>query len=386
MANIPIWPGSSSFTPGKTPFGFYDYDYQFQIDADKVSRFCAQRLGYPIEDIELQDINFYTAFEQAVTVYGNELYSYKLRDNYLSLEGANTSSNLNHAIVTPNLGNIIRTSEQYAAEAGAGGNLNWYSGSIVLTGSIQDYDLNQWALSQGISGSDLEIKRIFYTGRPASADYYYAGGIGLGGGLGGYFGNLGGVAGYGSGTNYLVTPISYNIQAIQTTEIARDVFYSAHSFEILNNKLRLFPVPTNEDSGLQLWFQYIKKSDRLNNSITQSPGQITNVANVNYTNPSYTQINSIGRSWIFEYTLALAKEMLGYVRGKYSSIPIPGESVTLNQQDLLSSADKEKETLVTKLRTYFDETSKKSLLERRKDESAAIQQELDNIPLPIFIG
>ena len=84
--NIPIWPGSSSFAPGETPFGFYDNDLEFDKDADKVAKFCAQRLGYPIVDVELQNIQFYTAFEEAVTVYGNEIYAYKVRENYLSLE------------------------------------------------------------------------------------------------------------------------------------------------------------------------------------------------------------------------------------------------------------------------------------------------------------
>ena len=96
--NIPIWPGSSSFFPGETPFGFYDYDYQFQQDADKVARFCALRLGYPIENVELQATNFYTAFEEAITVYGNELYAYQLRDNYLTLEGASTSSRIQNGL------------------------------------------------------------------------------------------------------------------------------------------------------------------------------------------------------------------------------------------------------------------------------------------------
>ena len=197
MANIPIYPGSSSFFPGQTPFGFYDNDYQFQQDADKVTKFCAQRLGWPIENVELQDVNFYTAFEEAVTVYGNELYAYRLRDNYLNLEGSLTSSNLNQAIITPSMANIIRISEQYGTEAGVGGNVNWYSGSVILTGSQQDYDLDTWAQERGISGSNLEIKRVFYQGIPASADYYYGGGIGLGAGWGGFFGGVGGVAGYG---------------------------------------------------------------------------------------------------------------------------------------------------------------------------------------------
>jgi hypothetical protein len=85
MANIPIWNGTSTFYPGDTPFGFYDNDYQFQQDADRVAKFCASRLGYPISEVELQSGSIYTAFEEAVTVYGNELYAFKLRDNMLSL-------------------------------------------------------------------------------------------------------------------------------------------------------------------------------------------------------------------------------------------------------------------------------------------------------------
>jgi hypothetical protein len=386
MANIPIYPGSSSFFPGQTPFGFYDNDYQFQQDADKVTKFCAQRLGWPIENVELQDVNFYTAFEEAVTVYGNELYAYRLRDNYLNLEGSLTSSNLNQAIITPSMANIIRISEQYGTEAGVGGNVNWYSGSVILTGSQQDYDLDTWAQERGISGSNLEIKRVFYQGIPASADYYYGGGIGLGAGWGGFFGGVGGVAGYGYGANWFVTPLSYNVGAIQEVELADDILMSAFSFQLINNKLRIFPCPTDADTGVHFWFQYLLKDERLADSITQSPNQVSNVSNANYGNPVYSQINSIGRSWIFEYTLAIVKEMLGYVRGKYTTVPIPGAEVTLNQQDLLASATANKTALIERLRAYFDETSRQALLERRKNESDHAQSELNKTPMTIFIG
>jgi hypothetical protein len=125
MANIPIWPGSSSFAqvsasyyatpstwPPPTPFGFYDSDSQFQSDANKVANFCALRLGYPIENVELQDINFWAGFEEAVTIYGNELYAFQTRDNYLSLEGAPTSVDVNDDIVTPTFSTIVRLSQQ----------------------------------------------------------------------------------------------------------------------------------------------------------------------------------------------------------------------------------------------------------------------------------
>jgi hypothetical protein len=392
MANIPIWPGSSSFFPGDTPFGFYDNDTDFKTDADKVANFCARRLGYPIENVELQDLNFWTAFEEATTVYGNELYAYQVRENMLNLEGLPiTTPELNNTLITPNMGNIIRISEQYGTEAGTGGNVNWYSGSVILTGSIQDYDLNEWATLNGITGSDLEVKRVFYQGTPASADYYYGGGVGLGAGWGTFFGGLGGVAGYGYGTNWFVTPLSYNVAALQEVELAEDILLSAFSFELINNKLRIFPCPTEGDTGVHFWFQYLLKSERLRDSLASGSGDlgsglITNVSNVPFANPIYTQINSVGRAWIFEYTLALSKEMLGYVRNKYSTIPIPGAEVTLNGDTLTTSAQTTKDALIERLRSYFDETSRRSMLERRKDEAEFSQNELNKTPMTIFIG
>ena len=383
MANIPIWPGSSSFAPGDTPFGFYDNDTDFQTDADKVAKFCGLRLGYPIENVELQDINFYTAFEQAVTVYGNELYAFNVRDNYLSLEGSTTSSNLNTSLITPNLEGVIRMSQQYAAEAGTGGNYNWYSGSITLTGSVQDYDLGAWATDNNISGG-LEIKKIWYEDVPAISELYspWAGILpGAASAVG-----LVGIAGYGPSTNFLLMPLSYDLQNIQAIEMSNQVRISNYTFQLINNKLRIFPIPGTGDEGTNLWFQYSIIDEKYDASITSAPTKVNNVSNAPYGNPTYSSINSVGRSWVFEYTLALAKEMLGYVRGKYSTIPVPGAEVTLNQGDLISAATSEKEALITRLRDYFDSTSRQALLERRAAESAARVNEINQVPMTIFIG
>lgn len=383
MAIIPIYPGSSSFFPGDTPFGFYDNDYQFQTDADKVTKFCALRLGWPIENVELQDIQFYTAFEQAVTVYGNELYAFQLRDNYLSLEGASTGSNLNNSLVTPTLSSIVRMSQQYAEEAGVGGNVNYYSGSVYLTSSVQDYNLEQWAIDNNITGG-IEIKRIFFDSIPA-INQLYSPWAGLGPGATSAVG-LTGLAGYGPATNFILMPLSYDIVNINAIEMSNDVRLSNYSFELINNKLRIFPLPVDEDQGKQLWFNYIKVEDRENSAIGAGSNKINNVSKAPYNNVAYTQINSIGRSWIFEYTLALAKEMLGYVRGKYTNIPIPGAEVTLNQGDLISAASAEKEALITRLREYFDQTSRQSLLERRAAETVARNSEISQVPMTIYIG
>ena len=389
MANIPIYDGNPIWDSNSTPFGFYDSDSDFQTDAVRVAKFCATRLGYPIENVELQSGSFFTAFEQAVTVYGNELFAYKQREDYLSLEGSEysysgSSTNLNNKVVTPNLGNVIRLSEQYGTEAGVGGNVNWYSGSIALTASVQDYDLDVWASSSlGISGSDLEIKRVFYQDIPAS--YQFFGGMGYQGTAIAMFGDAAGYSAYGA-NSFLMMPLSYDLQAIQQVEMYRDVLFANYSFELINNKLRIFPIPNNDETRGRIWIQYLLKSERFENSLEGGEGNINNIAQMPYRNPIYSKINSVGRSWVFEYTLALCKEMLGYVRGKYQTVPIPGSEVSLNQADLLSSANAEKDALVTKLRDYFDQTSRQSLLERRAAESDARNNELGNVPMTIFVG
>ena len=386
MANIPIWPGSSSFHPGDTPFGFYDNDIEFQKDADKFATFAARRLGYPIVDIELQKFNFYAALEEAVTIYANELYGFKIRDNYLTFEGSEATFDANETIVVPNLGRIIQISEQYGVEAGTGGNVDWHTGEVELTQSIQDYDLEAWAKANipHYKDHDIEIMRVFYEAPPAILRYFdpY---IGTGMGTMNLMDTFG-WSGYSpAGVDFLLMPINYDLQVIQQIEFNDTIRRANYSFEMHNNNLRIFPIP--DGSVPKLYFQYILNSERSSASfIVGGSSTISNIYDVPYKNPNYDRINSVGRSWIFEYALALCKEMLGYVRGKYQVVPIPGDNVTLNANDLITAATGEKERLIDRLRAYLGETSREKLLERRAAESKFVQDELANVPFPIYIG
>lgn len=381
MANNPIWTGTSTFTPGATPFGFYDNDVAFQDEADKVSRFCAQRLGYPLVDVELQSGSFYTAFEEAVTTYGNELYAFKIRDNQLSLEGSTVDNNLNNAIITPSMAPIVSLTKQYGTEAGSGGNVDWKTGGIDVSQSVQEYDLEQWAVDRGITGS-IEIKRVFWQTPPEITRYYdpYSG---TGFGYQSLFDSFG-FGGQSPAINYLMMPLNYDLQTIQAIGMNDMIRKSNYSFELINNKLKVFPIPLT-GSG-QIWFEYLETEERLATSINQASGSISNVSNTPYTNPVYGEINSVGRKWVYEYTLALSKEMLGLVRGKYSQIPIPNADVTLNQSDLLTQAATEKVALIERLRQYLDETSRRALLERRNDEAEFKHNELKHVPFTIYTG
>ena len=380
--NIPIWTGTSTFSAGQTPFGFYDHQIEFQADADKVSDFCARRLGYPLADVELQSGSFYTAFEEAITIYGNELYAYKVRENYLSLQGASSITEANGQIISPNLSNIVSISEQYGEEAGVGGNVTWYSGSLSLKGGKQTYNMNEWAQANAnlAANDSIEIKRVFYEAPPAITRYFdpYAG---TGTGMIDMMDSFG-WGSYSPAINFLMMPINYDLQVMQAIEFNDTIRRSNYSFELVNNNLKVFPIPNSDG---HLWFEYIKKSERAN-PYSNGTNKITNVAEVPFSNPDYNLINSIGRQWIFEMTLAIAKEILGYVRGKYSTIPIPDSDVTLNQSDLLASATADRAALIERLRAYFDETSRDKLLERRSQEGDYLEKELNKVPYTIFIG
>ena len=382
MANIPIYDGNPTWNPNSTSFGFYNNDSDFQTDSVKVAKFCASRLGYPLVDVELQSGSFFTAFEQAITTYGNELYSYLVRDNQLTLEGSDIfGGNLNEALVTPSFEPIIRLTEQYGSEAGVGGNIPYYTGSVPLTASIQDYDIKQWAIDKGIEG-DIEIKRVFYEPSPAVTRYYdpY---VGTGFGSQNLFDSMG-FGSFSPAINFLMMPMSYDMQTLQAIELNDQIRRSNYSFELKNNKIKIFPIPQQSRSALR--FEYIERNERISGSLDREGDKVTNVSNSPYINPTYSKINSIGRQWVFEYTLAIAKEMLGLVRGKYGTIPIPNSEVTLNQSDLITQATNEKNALIERLRAYFDETSRKSLLERRSQETEFKNKELQQVPYTIYIG
>ena len=389
MANIPVYAGSSSFFPGDTAFGFYDYQYDFQTDADAVVTFVTRRLGWPIEVVELQPIQIYTAFEEAVTVYGNEVYQFQIRENMLSMEGNPTGSGpFNQLLMTPSLGGMIRIANDYGEEAGVGGNVTWYSGAVRMNALTQSYDLNLWAQQSAslAPGDYIEVKRIFFEAPPAALRYFdpY---VGIGYSYEGLLNSFG-FGAYSPAITFLLMPLFFDLQRIQAIELNDQIRKAAFSFEIINNQLKIFPVPL---VNYNLWIQYVKGSERDSVVGGKSAGGvpqtnlITNPSNVPYINPNYNYINSIGRMWVYQYTLALCREILGYVRGKYSTVPIPGSEVTLNQQDLLTDARQTKEALLLQLRETLTATGRQTQLEKQAANAENLNKTLSNVPMGLYV-
>lgn len=387
-ATTPIWDGSAGPISGSTPFGFYDADALFQLDGPKVANYCARKLGYPIMDVELQSGSFYTCFEEAVSVYAEELYQSKIKDNYLSLEGSPTGSSLNNTVVVPSLNSIIAVAENYGTPIQVGGYIDQYKAPLYLTQSIQTYDLQAWALAGGLiqPGDRIVVNRIYYEAQPAINQYYdpYIGGsINYQGATENF-----GWASYSPGLNFVLFPIYWDISRIQEIEMSNNVRRSMYSFQLTNNKLTIFPFP--DISGIVVWIDYSKKSEvsnaALNSPYSGSTNLVTNPSNVPYSSITYSTINHPGRQWIYEYTLALASELLGLIRGKYTQIPAPGAEVTLNGADLISKGKDQQTALREKLRQDLEDMSRKAQLERKQSENQSISSTLNEVPMFIYIG
>ena len=384
MAQQPIWPGSGSAVSSSTPFGFYDNDTDFQSEAPQFASWCAKRLGYPITAIELQDTQFYACFEEAVTEYSAQVNQFNIRDNLLSLRGQATSSNYTHKRVKSTLSENIFISEEYGQEAQVGGSVDFKRTAVSVNSGSQVYDLNEVIGEASHSGAAIEVKRVFYESSPAVSRYFdpYA--------MTG-FGTMNMLDGFGFGSmspavTFVLQPIYADLLRIQAIEFNDQIRKSGYSFEIRNNQMRVFPQPTTSGS---LWVEYVLTDERDNPTRTRYSGSadvVSDYSNVRYDNMEYNKINDVGKQWIRKYGYSLSKELLGMIRSKYGSIPIPNAEVSLDGDTLRAEATAEKEVLMEQLRETLEQTSRKALLEAQKEESESQQETLKKVPYPLYIG
>ena len=386
MAQTSIWPGSGSAVLGNTPFGTFDSQSSFQTDAPKFANWAARRLGYPIMDVELQDTSFYACFEEASLEYSSQVNQYNIIDNLLQLKGQSTGSNLTHKNVTPTLGRTVALSKQYGTEASlpVGGNVDLKKGSITVNSGSQEYDLNALYAAVSESGKAIEIRRVYHGATPAIQrffDPYATTGYGTQNLIEGF-----GFGGMSPAVTFTMMPIFEDLLRVQAIELNDEIRKSAYSFHLVNNKLRIFPNPTNT---FTVWFDYYLMEDKsgLVEGVGTSPtGSISDFSNVPYDTMSYNHINDVGKQWIRKYGLALSKEILGAVRSKYGTIPIPNSEVTMDGDALRTEAATEKDQLITQLRETLEQTSRRSLTEKDQEEAEFLQQKLNKVPIPIFIG
>jgi hypothetical protein len=295
---------------------------------------------------------------------------------------SNLNPALNDKIVSNNFTTITSViSDGYGAEAGVGGKYNVKKGTLHCQGGVQDYDLNAWAAeSASLSGNGdrIEIKRVFYEEEPAIARYFdpYAG---TGTGIQSLLETFG-FGQFSPGINFLLMPISFDAMKLQAIELNDQIRKSAYSFDLVNNQLRIFPVPHKDR---KLFFEYVTISQKNEIVRDNRPNIITDVMNVPYRNPIYMNINTVGRLWIFRYTAALCKLIEGESVSKID-FAVQGQPYPKGGE-MLSTARTEIESLITELKEMLNETSRRNQLERKQLESQYLRDTLQQVPLPIYI-
>ena len=385
--NIPIWNGSSTFAAGQTPLGFYDNQADFVAEIDKVTNWCAQKLGYPVNDVELPSGSLYACFEEAINEYANHVNSYNIRDNFINLYATTASVQLTQKAVSPTLQGMIELAKDYGTEAGAIGNVNVYTASIAVKAGQQVYNLTNAStvtFEQGDPSTDsYEIRRVFHEATPAIVRYFDPF---VGTGLGSeQMLDAFGWGGYSPGVSFMMMPMYADTLRLQAIEFNDQIRKSAYGFDIKNKTIRLFPIPLED---MTVYFNYMLDSEKGNalKYNAQSGSLVSDYSTMPYGRMDYNLINEVGRNWIRRYTLELARELLGQVRSKYSSLPIPNSEITLNGGELISNALTKQESLVTELKELLDSLSRQMQLERKQAESDALQQQMTKIPMGIYIG
>jgi hypothetical protein len=379
-----------------TPFGLYDTDTDFRLDAPKTSVWVARRLGYPIVNIELDNQQIWACFEESVSEYSAQVNQFNIRNNIDILRGQPKGKveNYSQTLVDGSfLPTVVRMSQQYGTLAGVGGNTAVKKAYVNLTSSVQIYDLINNAydattgnsISSSLSGSasTIDVFKVYHEAVPAITRFFDPYSVGAQGTL-----NLMSELGFGNfspAAQFLMMPIYEDVLRMQQIEFNDHIRKSTFSFNIVDNKLEIFPVPTGIGKT-KVYFEYISRDEFEHDSQTIQSDSLSDYSDIPYDFIQYRNINDVGKQWIRKYTLALAKELLGAIREKYSSVPIPDGELELDGAALRAEAQVEKDMLVEQLRGNLEEMSRKNVMENKAHESTHHQEMLRKVPLKIYVG
>jgi len=380
-----VYDGDAGDPQGLTPFGIFDGEADFVAEAPKVANFVAHRLGYPVLDVELTEKNIYTCFEEAVLAYGAQVNQFLARENMLAAQGMSVSSTLTgQNVVKTALPQIVRLSSVYGVEAQTGGDVEVKRGYISASANVQKYDLKALWADVSESGEAIEIRRIYHYMKPAIARYYdpfATTGLGLTNLMSEF-----GFDGYSPAVTFVMMPAYEDLLRLQAIELNDMIRKSAYSFTISNNIVEFTPQFSSDWQDRAVYFDYMVVNEKQSGMFTSGSGRVSDYSNIPYQHISYDNINSIGRQWIYKYTLALAKELLGMIRSKYQRIPIPNAEILLDGDVLRREAAAEKDMLIKELRETLEQVGLKAQMLRQNEIAKATQEIFDKVPLLYYIG
>lgn len=387
-----------STTLNPTPFGIFDSAVDFQSEADNIVTFVKRKLGDDVLSVELTKKMIWGNFEEATLEYGAILNQYQAKSQLLTYLGYTTGSGneASNKLPRESLEYLGRFAEPYATEAGLGGSYNHASGSISLYPGQQDYDLytdlvnqNGTALFNAAENAapktKMRIMEVFHFS-PQAAYRFFDTTSAIN-----YLNNAFSFESFTPETIFYVLPVFEDILRAGMLDISNRVRRSNYSYKVIGTKIRIFPTPSLNEVPNKLWIRIRYFSNPLGPAYgDETLTGVSNISNIPFGNVNYNQVNSIGRQWIRQYTLALCMEQLGMIRTKFGSIPIPGGTVTLNGSDLISKGREDKTNLTTKLREMLDTLTYDKLIEAAAARAENLTKQLQKVPIPngkaIFMG
>jgi len=401
--------GSAADVAAALPFSLYSTSDGFLSGAAEQVAYTYKTLGGDVLDLEITAGNVYANYQASAMEYSYLLNIHQSKNVLSSLLGSTTGtfdhegqltgsnsaalSNANLKYPRFNFSYAKRVGDGISHEANIGGTIPVYSASFSLTGGIQDYDLQEIISSSAtninssfynkVGDKRAIIRKVFYKTPQAMWRFFgYYGGLNVVGNLL-YYGQ------YTDDSTFEIIPVWQNKAQAQAYEDHLWTRLSHYSYELRDNKLRIFPEPQIvSEQFRKMWVEFSIQIDPLEKNDRYEEG-IEGVNNMNtlpFENIPFENINAIGKQWIRRYSLALSKETLGQIRSKLGSIPIPGESVTLNGPALLTESQAEKDALRDELKTILDEMTYAALAAKDAEIAASTETVLTTIPMPIFQG
>ncbi len=384
---LPLWDETQSTVSGSTAYGYFDADVQFCTDAQKFAKLSGRKLGYPVVDIQLVSSQFYTAYETAVMQYSSIINQFNIKQNLLSIQGSaidnsSGSVNLTHKPINQSFSRVLKLSQAYADQVNIGSNIELRHGYFTVTSSKQVYDLKEYR-DEYHPNKHLQIVRVFHYPLPASHKIFdpYTGNdiYRLVQGFG--FGNMA------MSTQYTMMPLFADLLRMQSIQISDDIRRSYYGFSIQGgDKIRIFPIP---DKSFKVHFSYILKQDRdafMPQYYDDNLDYVTDPSNAPFQYMQYRKINSVGKSWIINFAHAIVKGMLGNIRGKYNSIPLPDGQISMDGDSLKSQSSDQQDRLITQLNEYLQTASRKTLAQNKRQQAQDLKSQLSAIPMYIYTG
>ena len=396
-------------TVNPTPFGFFDEDAAFQVEADSMVTFAKRMLGDDILSVELTKKEIWSCLEQATLEYGRLVQELKIVSQLANVLGQPTgSTDLTNRYPQQNLDFLYRLSDAYAQAAYVGGNYDYTLGFFPLVPGKQDYDiyteLRQTInydpkkvgltspdmglvvdnLPEGLKGK-LRVMEVFHF-EPLAAQTFLLNASNITNFLATNFN----YESYVNSTVFYVLPVFEDVVRRGMLKEAFRVRRSNYSYEVVGTKIRIYPQPQSFGSdGLgpfgmgNLYVRVYTPQSVLDPAFEDSSSYgVSGPENVPFSILPYSTITTPGRQWIRQYALALCRELLGINRSKFQVIPIPNADLQLNGQALIEQGREDKEKLMTNLKEFLEKLTYEKLLETQANTAESMQKMLKYIAIP----